>query len=158
MSALFFTLNRSTVAFTLDAPPQVRLYQQFVFTVIDSVALNCKLKVVSSLIRGTCLTTPWLQRCTKTHCKVYTSPREMFACQQPLGMTPVALSLCSGEAAGRSLVGWCFLLFLFVYFCQKSVNKQFVRLRGCFGDSHISACFKNNWKLSVILDAITRNL
>lgn len=48
-SGCTFSLDPPAIAFIHDVPPQVCLYQQFVFNVIDSVALNSKLKAVSPI-------------------------------------------------------------------------------------------------------------
>lgn len=51
------TLTYSSIPFIYDVLPRVCLYQQFVFNVIDSVALNPELKAVSHIICETSLTT-----------------------------------------------------------------------------------------------------
>lgn len=55
-----FSIVQLSHCFHYNVPPQVWLYQQFVFNVIDSVALNSKLKAVSPII---CSTTAWLHYC-----------------------------------------------------------------------------------------------
>lgn len=60
------TLTCSSIPFIYDVLPCVRLYQRFVFNVIDSVALNPQLKAVSPIICGASLTTTWLHHCSTT--------------------------------------------------------------------------------------------